>query len=126
MPAFDSKQWTILDADLMTASFGSDREFAAQTIRLFMRDAPGLARSALASLRAEDNAGLVAHAHALKGIIGYFTKGELHEAVRELEMLGREGALPVQAVRALGCWARMDPSLQRLLLEMEELLAESS
>ena len=112
----------VLDPTCMGASFGGDREFAVQTIRLFMRDAPEMSQRLGEAVKADDNAQLSVDAHALKGIISYFNRGELYEAALELETLGREKGLPSQAVHVLGCWVRLDTLLKKILREMEIFL----
>ncbi len=109
-------------AEALEASFGGDREFAAQSVRLFMRDAPGLTWGILEAVRTDDNEALALNAHALKGMVGYFTQGDLYEAAFELEMLGRKQALPTLAVHVLACLVKLDGLLKRLLGGMKDFL----
>lgn len=115
-----------LDAATMRLSFGEDTTFICATMQIYMRDAPVLAQKALTALRAENNDELASNAHALKGITGYFNKGELYKACLDLEMLGRSGGLPLQAVHALGLWAAINSQLHEMLGAMQYFVHHSS
>ena len=115
----------LLDKSIMRLSFGEDRSFIGATMQIYMRDAPILAQKAYDALMAGNNADLASHAHALKGITGYFTKGELYTSCLDLEKLGRESELPLQAVHALGIWSTINNYLGDMLQAMQDYLEES-
>lgn len=106
----------------MRLAFGEDRSFASTTMGIYMRDAPVLAQKVLEAIQNEDNAGLASHAHALKGITGYFTRENLYNVFLDLETLGRDGGLPLQSVHALGLYAAADSLLREMLLSMQNYL----
>ncbi len=114
----------ILDFQTVLAAFGNDRAFAAKAVELFTRDAPGLSQNMLTAIKSDDNAGLTGNAHALKGVISVFSRKDAYEAALELETLGRQGALPLQAVHVLGRWAGLETLLKRMIQAMEEFFAE--
>ena len=114
----------MLDQKIMQGSFGGNTDFVRDTMRIYLRNAPALAEDALGAIRQGDNAGLATSAHALKGITAYFTRRELYELCLELEHMGRDNALPLQSVHALGRWSRMNSELKELITAMEAYLAE--
>lgn len=114
----------IFDQETMKHSFGGDREFTCATMRIYMRGAPALAEKALAAIKGGDNEALAVNAHALKGITSYFTRREMFRLCLTLEHLGRDNALPPQAVNALGTWAQMSAGLKEMLAAMERYLSE--
>lgn len=113
-----------LDRETMKLSFGDDKAFACDTMRIYMRDAPGLAEKALAAIRQGDNEALAVNAHALKGITSYFTRGEMYRLCLTLEHLGRDSALPLQSVHALGTWSQINAGLTEILAAMRQYFTE--
>ena len=113
----------ILDPLVMRLSFGGDKSFICDTMRMYVRDAPGMAHEVLAAVREEDNGQLASRAHALKGMTGYFTRADLYKSCLELEMLGRSQGLPLQSVHALGLWAGLNVRLADTLKAMERYIA---
>ena len=114
----------MLDQKVMQSSFGENKDFAHDTMRIYLRNAPELAEKALDAIKQGDNAGLTSNAHALKGITAYFTRKELYELCLELEHMGRDKILPLQSVHALGRWSRMNAGLKEIIAAMEACLAE--
>ena len=113
-----------LDREIMKLSFGDDRTFTCGTMRIYMRDAPELAEKALAAIRQGDNEAMAVNAHALKGITSYFNRGEMYQLCLTIEHLGRDSALPLQSVHALGTWSQMNAGLTEMLAAMKQYLNE--
>ena len=70
-----------------------DREFFLALAKLFLQESPKEAAAARAALDREDQAGLVAAVHKLKGSVVEICAPRLYECAKRLEELGRQGAL---------------------------------
>ena len=112
-----------LDPETMQLSFGHDVQFACATMHIYLRDAPGLALGALQAIRESSNEQLVASAHALKGITGYFTRRSFYRSCLELENLGRKNSLPGQSDYAFQVWSSLNAQLQATLHSMRVFIA---
>jgi PAS domain S-box-containing protein len=110
----------LLDGALLERSFGSNRDFAETTMKLYLRDAPGLTALMLKALQEGDNGDLAEKAHALRGITGYFTKGEPYTLCRDLETLARAGELPEKAGQAERLMRRLQDCMDALSQELRE------
>ena len=61
-----------------------------ELVDVFLSDTPRLLGRVERAIARSDAGGLVETAHALKGSVGNFDSGRVFEAVRQLEMLGRD------------------------------------
>lgn len=113
---------TLLDPEVMRLSFGEDRQFTCDTMCIYLRDAPTLAKKCLAAIRASDNEELTQAAHALKGITGYFTKNDAYKHCLDLEYLGRENGLPLRAVHGMGLLSSINVALEQICREMKSYI----
>ena len=68
-----------------------DRDFFLTLARIFLLESPKEAAAARAALDRQDQAGLVAAAHKLKGSVVEICAPRLFESARRLEALGRQG-----------------------------------
>ncbi len=80
-PAGQPRASTI-DVDALLENLGQNRKLLAEVITVFLSETP----KQLATLRAAADApALAAAAHAIKGSVGLFAKGEAFDAARRLE-----------------------------------------
>lgn len=70
-----------------------DRDFFLTLAELFLQESPKEASAARTALARQDQAGLVAAAHKLKGSVVEICAPRLFASVTRLEALGRQGAL---------------------------------
>jgi HPt (histidine-containing phosphotransfer) domain-containing protein len=90
----------VIDVAALLDGVGGDRKLLRRLVRLFLADAPKLMTRVERALARADAVKLQETAHALKGSVGNFDSGRAFQAVRHLEMLGREQKL-VEAEAAL-------------------------
>jgi PAS domain S-box-containing protein len=83
-----------LDREALLSGIGGDRQLLRDLIRLFIADTPKLINRLERALARGDAKLLKETAHALKGSVGNFDTGRVFEAVRRLEVFGREEKLP--------------------------------
>ncbi len=86
-----------LDADQIKRSFSSFPDLALKSMEVFIKDIPGLMREIINAHKHQDNSNLKVNAHAIKGLVSYYTKGEIYELALALENQGRDEALPDKA-----------------------------
>ena len=111
-----------LDPAALRVSFGNDEIFACRSMRLYLRDASGFSQDILAAVKAGDNSGLIAAAHALKGTTGYYSRRGLFDTCGRLEELGRNRALPAEQSAVLRLWATLETQLKQMSQAMMEYL----
>ena len=70
-----------------------DRKLLRELVGVFIKDTPKLISRVERAVRRGDATHLQAAAHALKGSVGNFDLGPAFEAVRRLEVIGRENRL---------------------------------
>jgi CheY-like chemotaxis protein len=113
----------VLDRALLERGFGTNRSFAEDTMKLYLRDVPELMRLVRQAVE-EGNAGELAEkSHALKGITGYFTRGEPYTLCRALEEMGRSGELSRHNQPAETAMRRLEECIEVLLLEINHFIA---
>jgi two-component system sensor histidine kinase/response regulator len=82
-----------LDTDALLDGLSGDRKLLSEIINVFLADTPKLLSRVERAIARGDAARLEEAAHALKGSVGNFDSGQVFEAVRKLEVLGRENNL---------------------------------
>jgi two-component system sensor histidine kinase/response regulator len=82
-----------LQMNVLLEGLGGDRKLLGELVTLFLADAPKLLARVERAMTKGDAVRLKEAAHALKGSVGNFDPGTAFEAVRKLEMLGREKKL---------------------------------
>jgi PAS domain S-box-containing protein len=122
-PAGEAKPGAaLLDRALLERGFGTNRSFAEDTMKLYLRDAPGLVRLLRQAIEEGDAGELAENAHALKGITGYFTRGEPYTLCRALEDMGRSGELSKNDFAAETVMRRLEEGIEALLLEINQFI----
>jgi HPt (histidine-containing phosphotransfer) domain-containing protein len=80
----------VVDKDSIRENFLNDSELIFDSIDIFL-DSSSTRMTALKEAVATKNADQVMHeAHALKGVVGIFSPGEVMEAAKVLEFMGRD------------------------------------
>jgi HPt (histidine-containing phosphotransfer) domain-containing protein len=99
-------------ADLERTMDG-DQSLVREMVKIFLDDCPLQMAALKAAVDARDPVQIRTTAHALKGSAGYLRATQVFEAARNLEALGREGAL-----------AEADTVHQHLVVEIARLVEE--
>jgi HPt (histidine-containing phosphotransfer) domain-containing protein len=81
----------VLDHSAALNRADGDQEFFMTLAELFLQESPKEAAAARAALDRQDQAGLIAGAHKLKGSVVEICAPRLYERVKRLEELGRQG-----------------------------------
>jgi two-component system sensor histidine kinase/response regulator len=82
-----------LDREAILANLEGDEELLAEIIQMFIEDAPNLLERIRTALGEGGLEEVQRNAHALKGAVGNFGKGEAYAAAQTMEQHGREGEL---------------------------------
>lgn len=112
----------LIDWGGLEKSFSGNREFMADSMMLYIRDAPRLLHEAYLAVERVDNAALTVNAHSLKAISGYFNKGTTYEECFQLEELGRAGQLPERRAEAHYRISGLRNLIDRMLVEMHQFI----
>jgi HPt (histidine-containing phosphotransfer) domain-containing protein len=96
-----------------------DRDFFLTLAGLFLQESPQEAAAARTALERQDQAGLVAAAHKLKGSVVVICAPRLYESARRLEELGRQG----EFVEALSVCADVETRLAEAHAALRDLIA---
>lgn len=110
----------------MEKVFAGHAKLIVQSMKLYLRDAPGLLEQIGKAVDADDNPALTMSAHTLKGITRYYTTGQGNVLCFELEMMGRENKLPAEKALALEKFTNLRGYLAKLDEEMGAYLAANS
>ena len=110
-----------LDHAELIARLGGDRDAARELVGLFLQEWPQMVEQVRASVAAGSAADLSFSAHALKGMVANFNEGPAMETARELELLGRGGAVTPVAASLM---TALDDHFRRLDAAMRRFLAE--
>jgi PAS domain S-box-containing protein len=79
-------------ADLL-AGLGGNANLLDEVIGVFLADVPALIERMRAAASSAEAGALAAAAHAIKGAVGFFSRGGAYECVRRLEHIARAGDL---------------------------------
>jgi HPt (histidine-containing phosphotransfer) domain-containing protein len=96
---------------------GGDAGFLQEMVETFLADAPGMLVEMRQSLEREDAATLRRSAHSLKSNSADFGARVLYDLCRELEMMGKAGALEGAAGKLASIeaeWAQVRAALEAL------------
>ena len=96
-----------------------DRDFFLALAGIFLQESPQEAAAARAALGRQDQAGLVAAAHKLKGSVVEMCAPRLYESARRLEELGRQG----EFAEASSVCAEVETQLIEVHGALRELIA---
>ncbi len=108
-----------IDVELLTKSFASYPDLAYRSIEIFLRDAPKSLVEIKNAIEIDDNSTLTVSAHAVKGLISYYSKGEAYEAAMKLEHMGRDKFLPAQKGEVLSTVGELEIIFEQLLDAMK-------
>lgn len=109
-----------MDVKVLLARVDGDRALLKELVGLFLEECPRRIGEIRAALARHDSPGLASAAHGLKGTLSYFAAGAAADAVRRLEMIGRDGDLKdaEAACAALEqALAHLTPALDTLILK---------
>lgn len=110
----------VLDLAVVRDCIGDDTGDIAQSMLIFARNAPDLL-ARMKQAAADDNAAsLASAAHALKGIIRYYTSGALHEDIVALELMANRDYFADNSEAVAGTIASIQEKIATLLEEMDE------
>lgn len=83
----------VVDRASICENFMDDDELIFESIDLFLETAGTRLLALQEAVAAKDAERIMAEAHALKGVVGLFSPGEVMEAAKVLEFMGRNGDL---------------------------------
>jgi PAS domain S-box-containing protein len=112
-----------LDPEVMERTFAGADGLVRQSMSLYLSEAPGLLADMARAVSGRDNEALTGGAHALKGLTGYYTRGEVFELCLEIERLGRGRHLPAAGDEAAGRVALLGAKTAELMRAMEAYIA---
>ncbi|MGD9905210.1 MAG: response regulator [Vicinamibacterales bacterium] len=113
-----------LDLPTLLAAFGGDRALVAETIAVFLADAPTQLATLRAAVAADDAPAIARAAHALKGAVSLFTQEAAYTSTRSLEAAARVG-LPDRLPARLAAVERAVAALTRGLAALGPELSGS-
>jgi PAS domain S-box-containing protein len=106
-----------VDRVTLLAGFGGNARLLDDVVEVFLTDAPVLMARVQDAAKARDARELAAAAHAVKGTVGFFSRGDAYESARLLERMARSGDLDaVDSTRAV-----LTDAVTRLTAELAEL-----
>jgi PAS domain S-box-containing protein len=109
-----------LDPEELLRRAGGDRGLMREMAELFLADAPRMLEAVRGALRTGDAPALAHAAHALKGSVSNFARGEATATALKLERMARSGALE----EARAAHGRMEEEVARVCQALRELLDE--
>ncbi|MGH9320592.1 MAG: response regulator [Vicinamibacteria bacterium] len=80
----------ILDESALLSGVAGDRKLLRELVEIFLADSPERQAAIRKAVENRDGPALAAAAHSIKSSAGFFSKGGVFEAARELEIQGRE------------------------------------
>ncbi|MDR2367307.1 MAG: Hpt domain-containing protein [Deltaproteobacteria bacterium] len=108
-----------VDKDSIRENFMDDNELIFESIDLFMDSSASRFKALQEAVAAKDADRVMAEAHALKGVVGIFSPGDVMDAAKDLEFMGRNHNLEgVDA--ALAKFGALLSELTRILQEWKE------
>ena len=114
-----------IDWTLLEKAFADNRDFVADSMALYMRDAPKFLHEIYTAIERSDNSLLTMNAHALKAITGYFTRGDAYRNCYLLEEMGRAAQLSERKSEAELHMSGLRGDIEGMLLEMERFIREN-
>ncbi len=111
---------TVNRASLL-AAFGGRAALLADVANVFLVDAPRMRERLQTAVRAGDAPQVAAAAHAIKGAVGLFSRGEAYESAKHLEQVARAGDLSPAAALC----ADVERDVSGLMEELRALIRDS-
>jgi len=110
----------VLDVEALLAGVGGDQKLLREFVSLFLADCPKLLTRIKKALARRDADSLAEAAHALKGMVGNFSRKGAYTAAAKLATMGRKGSVnrSGEALRAL------QQEMKSLNRELRALLSE--
>ena len=78
-----------VDRDSIYENFMNDEELIFESIEIFMDSSTEHLKSLREAVKARNEDKVMAEAHALKGVVGIFSPGDIFESAKKLEFMGR-------------------------------------
>ncbi len=113
-----------LDPEAIKRSFSSFPDLAIKSMNIFLKDAPKLVADIQKALEMSDNQGLTVNAHAVKGLVSYYTKGEIYETALKLENMGRNEELPGNSEEVRKTLYLLEEQLEEISKAMDTYLLD--
>jgi len=110
----------LVDIKALLERLEGDGELLAEMVALFFADCPKRLAAIREAIDRGDSRSLESAAHALKGSVGNFMAKRAFEAVRKLEMLGRQADLD----RAEEAYRKLEIEIERLNPALEMIARE--
>jgi HPt (histidine-containing phosphotransfer) domain-containing protein len=82
-----------VDRDSIYENFMNDEELIFESIDIFRESSATRLEALREAVKARDPDKVMAEAHALKGVVGIFSPGEIFESAKTLEFMGRNKEL---------------------------------
>jgi HPt (histidine-containing phosphotransfer) domain-containing protein len=82
-----------VDRESICENFMDDEELIFESIDLFMESSATRLEALREAVKVRDSGKVMAEAHALKGVVGLFSPGEVFDAAKTLELMGRNNNL---------------------------------
>ena len=114
-----------LDIAIVTDCIGEEVRDIAESMRIFMRNAPKLIEQARTAVAENDSAALARTAHALKGITRYYTAGALCESIFALELMAGKDVFADNLAAIKDKINSIQEDLAVLIHEMDEYIAHA-
>jgi two-component system sensor histidine kinase/response regulator len=112
----------LVDIKALLERLEGDGELLAEMVALFFADCPKRLAAIREAIDRGDSRSLESAAHALKGSVGNFMAKRAFEAVRKLEMLGRQADLD----RAEEAYRKLEIEIERLNPALEMIAREAA
>ncbi|MDR2455225.1 MAG: Hpt domain-containing protein [Deltaproteobacteria bacterium] len=78
-----------VDRESIYENFMNDEELITESIDIFMESSAARLEALRAAVKERDADKVMAEAHALKGVVGLFSPGDIFESAKTLEFMGR-------------------------------------
>ncbi|MDR1487403.1 MAG: Hpt domain-containing protein [Deltaproteobacteria bacterium] len=82
-----------VDKESIYENFMDDEELIFESIDMFMESSNTRCKALQEAVQQKDAERVMAEAHALKGVVGLFSPGDVFEAAKKVELMGRNNAL---------------------------------
>ena len=115
-----------LDIVIVADCIGENAQDIAESMRIFMRNAPKLIEQAKTAVAESDAETLAKTAHALKGITRYYTAGALYESIFALELMAGKDVFADNLPSIKDAITSIEEDLAALAHEMNEYIAHAA
>ncbi len=111
-----------LDAEAIKRSFAGFPDLAIKSMNIFIKDAPTILDEIRLAIKQNDNSSLTVNAHAIKGLVSYYTKGKIYETALEMENMGRDQKLPEHIDTAQKNLLFIEEELEEMMKAMQKYI----